>query len=136
MSCTLLQQSILRLHLKASHNVPVQDVLRGCFAGNVSASGTASHWQNLTMPDFERILAAQDVLNSVTRPFAGMTNALPTGPLVAGGVVLAALAGIAAWRFTVYSRREYIVAAMLRKYVPKGESTGLCSSQSPRDTDT
>ncbi len=63
----------------------------------------------------------QDLLDSAARPFVGITDALPAGSLLGAAAVVAVVGGIAAWRFAVYSRREYIVAAMLRKYVPKGE---------------
>ena len=54
------------------------------------------------------------------------------GALLPGVAVVAAVSGLAAWRIAVYGRREYIVAAMMRKYVPSGESmqrtqcTGTC----------
>ena len=45
------------------------------------------------------------------------------GVLLPGAAALAAVGGLVAWRVAVYGRREYIVANMMRKYVPKGEST-------------
>ena len=39
--------------------------------------------------------------------------------------------GLAAWRVVVYGRREYIVAAMMRKYVPRGESRFLQTCHVP-----
>ncbi len=64
----------------------------------------------------------QDLLDSAARPFVGITDALPARSLLGAAAVVAVVGGIAAWRFAIYSRREYIVAAMLRKYFPKGEA--------------
>jgi hypothetical protein len=46
------------------------------------------------------------------------------GVLLPGFSALAVVSGLAAWRVAVYGRREYIVANMMRKYVPKGGSAG------------
>lgn len=76
---------------------------------------------------------AQELLDSFGQPLAALADSLPSSSVLPTLLLAVAAGAAAAWRFAVYSRREYIVAATMGKYVPKGGARVLQVNGSTRD---
>lgn len=66
------------------------------------------------------------VLHAVASPLVAVGEAGGTGALGPGLAAAALAATVLALRFAAYTRLEYIKAAMLSKYVPKGVARMQC----------
>lgn len=114
------------------------------FGGNVNAAETAAAvtdaagasagaLSTASNSSCSGLGCAQELLDAFGRPFTAIADSLPSSSLLPTLLVVLSAGAAAAWRFAVYSRREYIVAATVGKYVPKGGASVIQINGTTRD---